>query len=103
MIKKVYCVYDGVAKLYLAPFLELNAGTATRHFAEACKDPSTNLYKHPADFTLFEIAEFDDNTGVYTPHVTQQNLGLALHYAPAAPELDPYKAANGGEVTTDGP
>lgn len=65
MIKKVFSVYDTQAKVYVNPFYQSTIGEAVRAFGDAVKDPQNGtLNKHPEDFILYEIGEWNDNSGV---------------------------------------
>ena len=89
MIVKAFAVYDSKATAYMSPFFFPHAGQAIRAFSDTVNDPSTSLNRHPGDFTLFQIGEFDDETGVFTA-TSPVNLGTALNYRqqPSAPLFD---------------
>lgn len=57
---KIFTIYDVKSETYLQPFYMKTKGEAIRGFYEALNDPQTTFAKYPADFTLFEIGEFDD-------------------------------------------
>lgn len=80
MILKVFSVYDSKAEAYLPPFFMNNSGAARRIFGDCANDPDHMFGKHPEDYTLFEIAEFDDASAVVTPAKTPVSLGLGLEY-----------------------
>lgn len=82
MINKVYSVYDSKAKAYLPPFYATNAAVAGRMIQDAVSDPTHLFAKHAADYTLLEVADFDDDTGIFTPLSSHVNLGLLLTYLP---------------------
>lgn len=63
MITKVFSVYDVKAGFYGQPFFSPNSDTAKRSFSDACRDEKSMVYKHPNDFVLFEVGEFDDLVG----------------------------------------
>ena len=66
MIQKVFAVRDGKAEAFLQPFYSINAGSATRAFEDTINATDGNqLAKHPADYVLYELAAFDDNTGEF--------------------------------------
>lgn len=62
---------------------------AQRAFHDGANDITTQLYKHPTDFTLFQIAEWDDDTGTYRNLDQHINHGLAAQYR----EVDHAKVA----------
>jgi len=80
MISKVFSIYDSKAELYMKPFHMATKGQAIRGFADLANDESTDVGKHPQDFTLFEIGEYDDERGEYTMHTTKTSLGIAIEF-----------------------
>lgn len=75
MILRAYSVYDNKALQYHSPFFAVNDATAIRSITDAVNDPQTNLSRHPRDFSLFLVGQWDDNSGQFMPllplvHVT---------------------------------
>lgn len=77
---KMFSVYDSKAEVYDKPFCMLTKGECIRGFGDAANDPKTTLGQHPADYTLFEIGEYDQITGNIELHKTKLNLGNALEH-----------------------
>ena len=76
---KVFAVRDSKAEAYMNPFFMRSRGEALRAFVSGVNDPQTQLCKFPADFTLFEIGEFDEESGDLVMLPTGKvSLGLAL-------------------------
>lgn len=70
----VYSFFDSKVKAYLPPFYMRADGEAVRAVREACRtDPNFNRY--PADYTLFRLGEFDDETGRIVMLQAHENLG----------------------------
>lgn len=63
MKTSVYSVFDAKAAVYGVPFFMPKDGMAVRAFTDLANDSNTMCGKHPEDFTLFKIGEFDDATG----------------------------------------
>jgi len=63
MLTQIFSVYDSKAEAYMQPFFFQGKGQAVRSFSDLVNDNSTLCGKHPQDFTLFHIGEFDDATG----------------------------------------
>lgn len=81
MILSVFSVFDSKARLYARPFFVQNEAVAKRLFAWLTRDPQSDVSKAPADYTLFRIAQFNDETGVLEkvePHV---NLGNGAQFS----------------------
>lgn len=80
MIQLVFAVFDGATKAYMQPFFCNTIEEAMRSFRTICNDPSTTLNQYPGDYTLFQLGEYDQKTGVITSLPTPHSLGLALTY-----------------------
>lgn len=68
MRKSIFCVFDSKARTFANPFTSTNSFTAIRDFATVANDPASIISKHAADFTLYELGEFDDESGLISPH-----------------------------------
>lgn len=77
---KIFSVYDSKSEAYMQPFFSPTKGSAVRSFIDSIQDHNTIFCKHPEDYTLFEIGEFDDSTGILITLTTPISLGLALEY-----------------------
>ncbi len=77
---KLFTVHDTKAKLYQNPMFMKTAVEALRAFEQGCKDEKTNLNKYPEDYTLVEIAEFNEENGVITPYLQLKELSKATDY-----------------------
>jgi len=55
-----------------------SVGVAIRSFSDEVnrKDPENQLFNHPDDFDLYELGEFDDNTGLFALHDAPKLLSL---------------------------
>lgn len=80
MKTKVFAVYDAKAETFMQPFHMNTRGMATRAWMDTVNDAKTQFNKHPQDFTLFELGEFDDEKGTFHNHNTPQSVGLAIQY-----------------------
>lgn len=80
MILKVYAVFDSAVGAYMQPFFMQSKGAALRAWLEAANDEKTQFHKHPGDFTLFELGEYDELTGTFTNHTAKMSLGTALEH-----------------------
>jgi len=74
-----FSVYDAKAEAYLRPFFAESKGLAVRSFADAVNDPQSGMFKHPADYTLFLVGEFDQRSGELRG-VLPLSLGNALTF-----------------------
>lgn len=71
---KMVVVRDRAADVYNTPAFVPSLGIANRSFADEINrvDPNNQLNKHPEDFDLFYLGEFDDNTGEFDACRPQQ-------------------------------
>lgn len=76
----VLTVYDSKAEAFLTPMFAPTRAYAVRMFAEAANNPTHDFCKFSADFTLFEIGDWDEKEGTITPYNGMENLGTALHH-----------------------
>lgn len=86
MKTKVYTVYDSKAESYLQPFFAQSNGAALRSFIEAINTAGHQFNKYAADFTLFEIGEYDHSTGKISNNHTTINLGCGLSFLETKPQ-----------------
>lgn len=75
MMLKIYTVHDAAVKAYLQPFFARSHGEALRSFTDAINDPKTSLNAHPHDYSLWHVADFDDNTATVVPNPPERLLG----------------------------
>lgn len=77
---QIFAIYDSKAMAYLPPFFLPNNKMAERSFGEAANSETHQFGKHPADYTLFHIGEFDDATATIISAETKIGLGTALEH-----------------------
>lgn len=71
---KAFAVYDVKAASFGNPMFVATRGVASRLFTEACADARSPMSKYPADYTLFEIGEYDPNSGILTGYKTTKHV-----------------------------
>lgn len=74
---QMFSVFDQPAGAYLPPFYARTRGEALRQFMDALCNPEHQFAKHPKDYTLFFLAEFDDNTGAIQCEATPSKMASA--------------------------
>ena len=65
MKQQVFSIYDAKAQAYFPPFYLHNSQMAIRQFGDMVNDPESRVSKHPEDYTLFNLGEWDDQTSNY--------------------------------------
>lgn len=63
MLLNAYSVYDVKSLTYSPPFFQPAHGSAARMFSDLANDANTSVGRHPADYSLFCLGLFDDQTG----------------------------------------
>lgn len=76
---QIFAVYDKKALAYNNPFYYHQKGQALRGFEDAINDTQSPFSKHPEDFSLFHLGEFNDTTGVITPLPNPVHVEEALN------------------------
>lgn len=108
MITKVFSVYDSAAKSFSHPFYVPREEQARRAFSDAVNSGTHEFSKHPGDYTLYLLGEWNDSTAVYlplTPGPQALLTGLAAlnRKAPDPEELDAYTAQDVRDELAHGP
>lgn len=80
MILKIFSVFDSAVGAYASPMFLHSRAQAVRAFTDAIADPSTNICKHPQDFTLFYLGEYDDQIGRFDSLPSPESCGVASEY-----------------------
>lgn len=80
MTLKVFAVYDSKAMCYGVPFFMGTIGSAVRAFSDLAADKQSSVAKHPSDYILFQIGEFDDSKGGLVAVSPTRNLGMASDF-----------------------
>lgn len=64
---QVCSVRDRAALVYGRPFFTPSVGSAIRSFSDHLNgSEDSEMIRHPEDFDLFHLAEFDDESGFFT-------------------------------------
>lgn len=71
---KICSIRDRASDTFSVPVYLPSKGAAIRSFADEVNrvDPNNNLNKHPEDFDLYYLGEFDDETGTFECERPQQ-------------------------------
>ncbi|AXH77074.1 MAG: nonstructural protein [Microviridae sp.] len=80
MQKSMFSCFDSKAGVFSSPFTSINSNVALRDFSMAASDPNSQISQYPEDYILYEIATFDDSTGVITEIAPPINLGHASQF-----------------------
>lgn len=92
MLLKIVSIYDGKAEAWMNPLVFQSNGQAIRSFGDAVNDSSSELGKHPEDYDLFELGEFDQLTGDIKKLKAPAHLAKGLNLVAAQTIADVRKA-----------
>lgn len=80
MIQNVFSVYDSKAQAYLTPFFLPTIPMAQRVFRSCANSEDHQFARYPADFTLFHLGTFDDESCHFSALDTPHSLGVAIEF-----------------------
>ena len=63
MKMNAYTIYDVASGTYMRPFYSAADGQAIRGFKDIATDATHEVGKHPEDYTLYRIGDFNTTTG----------------------------------------
>lgn len=76
-LQEVLSVRDRAANAYGRPFFTASVGQAIRSFSDVIngKDDS-EIQRHPGDFDLFHLGQFDDETGNFLQYPAPKQIAV---------------------------
>lgn len=83
MLLNAYSVYDRKTLTYSPPFFQSADGAAARMLQDLVMDTNTNIGRHPNDFVLFNIGQYDDQKGALLPISPLVHVVDAIALVPA--------------------
>lgn len=105
MIMRCYSVYDRKTLAYGLPYFAPTDGAAVRTLSDAVNSGDSNLSRHPQDFVLYFIGEFNDAKGLLLSNAPLVHIvdAVSLVKEPAA-GLPMFDGRNppAGVVVSDG-
>jgi hypothetical protein len=84
---KIYAVMDTKAEAFMNPFYVRTLGEAIRSFTDESNKQESPFFKHPEDFNLFELGDFDQFTGVLQPHKAPKSIGTSASFKTQSQQL----------------
>lgn len=90
-MKNVYAIYDAVAEIYTMPILLNNDNEAKRVFTDACLNPDLPMGAHSADYSMWAIGFYDEQTGI----IESTNPHTLIQKGPQTPTLKAVGDDNG--------
>ncbi|AXH77656.1 MAG: nonstructural protein [Microviridae sp.] len=90
MKMKMFSVFDIKAEAFMVPWFMPAQGQAVRAFSDLVEDRNSMVGKHPGDYKLVYIGEFDDSNGEFFPGGLI-SLGFGTDYVPKAEVMALHK------------
>lgn len=93
---RVFSAYDGKLSVFMTPFVFIHLGQALRAWEDLCLDNKSMMSKHPSDFILYEVGEFDEDSGVIVAHNPIRQVATALEVVKrATAQADMFSKSDG--------
>lgn len=89
MKTQIFAIYDSTLKLYQQPHFCINRGHALRMVQDIMDRGDSPLSKHSNDFTLFELGEYDDETGKLKSLATPEKVAGCWELKPPESNVTP--------------
>lgn len=99
---KVFTVFDSKVGAYLPPIIMRSAPEALRAIGVACADKEHDFHKFAEDYTIFEIAEWDEISGQLKPYPTAISLAKCIELSVAHSNHYFATKSKSAEVVKDG-
>lgn len=77
---QVVTIFDRAAEIFNAPAFFTAVGVAVRTFSDQVNDPNNPTNKHPEDFSMYHLGEYDDQTAEFTTFEKPIKLATAKDY-----------------------
>lgn len=71
---QIFAIRDRALGAYMQPWVAQTPGQATRMFQDELGSNESPMNKHPDDYDLYHIGEFNQDTGVLIPKESAQLL-----------------------------
>lgn len=75
---EMFSVHDSKAEAFIQPIFAPTTAVALRLFKQAANDPNSDFCKFAADYTLFHVATFCQDTGTMEALATPESVALAI-------------------------
>lgn len=80
MVTRAFSILDIKSDTFSPPFFFSTTGQAVRAFKDLANDGSSSVSRHPSDYRLYCVGNFDDSRGLLTGLDQVEPLGYASEY-----------------------
>lgn len=79
---KIVSVRDRAADAFMRPFFVPSIGMAVRSFQDEInrQDADNAMFRHPEDYDLYDLGEFDEDTGKFNGVDSPRMLAVGKDY-----------------------
>ena len=77
---QIFSVYDEKAAVFGTPIFLPHKGIAVREFSDIVLDKSSSIGKHPSDYKLMLLGEFDNVSGVFEGKAIPELVCTAVEF-----------------------
>lgn len=78
MLIRAYSIFDSKALVYHQPFFAPTNGAAVRMLADTANDLSTSIGRHPSDYVLYCVGQYNDQNGEMKPFSPREHVVDAI-------------------------
>lgn len=79
-MSKIYAIKDQAIEAFSQPFFVQAQGQAVRMFMDESKNEQSQINRHPADFELWYLGDFDEQTGAITAAANIERVARAIDF-----------------------
>jgi len=87
---QLYAIFDMASGVYEKPFFSTADDLVRREFLNAATAAETPISKHPKDYSLWRLGNFDDNTGI-VQNESNECLCTAMEIIAQSQQVNPEK------------
>ncbi|AZL82700.1 nonstructural protein [Apis mellifera associated microvirus 2] len=85
MFFRMVAVKDTRVSSFMIPQATTHIAGTLRAWTDSVRDPQTDFAKHPEDYELWHLCDFDDETGLFHPLPNgPERIARALDLVPTA-------------------
>lgn len=74
MIQRAYSIFDNKGLIYASPFFAPTNGAAVRMVQDVANDLNTSIGRHPSDYILYCIGDYNDANGVLNAYAPLEHV-----------------------------
>lgn len=99
-----FSLLDTKAGAFGVPFFVAHEAIARRMVHDLTNDPNTSVFRHPGDFSLYQVGEFDPSSGKLAATPIPAFIAACSEFAGKVPAIPPIpvgvsrETANGKEA-----